>query len=189
MRAQYQTCRGIRFKYSATWSPSSSAVWQIPPRPLKWFLQASFDIAQWCHQPFTIHALFFLPFSPFLLFIFPSKVIQVKNCNHEIVPGFRFCIKFVCSCLCSREIFTCHYHATYVHSCKCLCVCVFAFVSLFVCIVLFVYVPLYLLNCVCVPLFTGDFHLVQSRNMQSWRGQRVRYASTGFAISNLNVYN
>ena len=76
-----------------------------------------------------------------------------------------------------------------IHSCKCLCVCVFAFVSLFVCIVLFVYVPLYLLNCVCVPLFTGDFHLVRSRNIQSWRGQRVHYASTGFTISNLNVYN
>ena len=109
------------------------------------------------HSPFMHY--FFSLFLLFLLFIFPSKVIQVKNCKHEIVPGFRFCIKFVCSCLCSREIFTCHYHATYIAA--------NAFVSLFVCNVLFVYVPLYLLNCVCVPLFTGDFHRVQSRNIQS----------------------
>ena len=141
--AQYQTCRGIRFKYSATWSPSSSAVWQIPPRPLKWFLQASFDIAQWCHQPFTIHALFFLPFSPFLLFIFPSKVIQVKNCKHEIVPGFRFCIKFVCSCLCSREIFTCHYHATYIAANAFVCVFSPLFLSLFVSFCLYMFL------CIC----------------------------------------
>ena len=92
------------------------------------------------HSPF-MH--YFFPFSPFLLFIFPSKVIQVKNCKHEIVPGFRFCIKFVCSCLCSREIFPCHYHATYIAANAFVCVFSPLFLSLFVSF------RLYMFLCIC----------------------------------------